>query len=830
MAREDTYLQIRGHLAELSDEQLEARFWELAQQVVDPLVELARTHTSPSIERSVLMRMGVDSPTCMAVVGECEKRGLLGHGAGHVVLRCRAGEWGCRRRGRAPARRRRGLGRRRRRSGEGRHERQPPARRAACRRSTPTRSSTSPALLEGLEHYRPRRTGWHWREQVPDQKLHKFVYKETSKGLTNSIPLPAAHYFDDIDPQPDCVVTTEIASGRFEDDIRRMRMAAWHGADHMMVIRTAGQSHMDGLLEGTPEGVGGIAVTRKQVRATRKALDLIEDEVGRPINFHSYVSGVAGPEMAVMFAEEGVNGAHQDPQYNVLYRNINMYRSFVDAAVAKHVMASVRMAQIDGAHNANATAVEAWKVMPELLVQHAINCAYSVERRHAQGGHLPAARCRPTRRRRPACAWTCPTRSPCATSSASTRCAPSRTRATWRADGRDATVSHVMNLMISRLTSADIQSTITPDEGRNVPWHYNNVAAVNTAKQSLVGMDGLREMVKLDREAPELKAKVRELKERAVLFLEAMLEDGGYFAAVEEAYFVDSGEYPETHDDGIARKADGGVAVGHHRRARRRLPGAGLPPLRREPPAGGRRRAVAGANAGKPCDLIGGCTLCDADKVPFIDELDPEDNVNARLAQTAELREKGLIKPEVEWAADGWVVVTLFLPAAPRVAEFAALEFGKAMNLQDCEVINKQVMHPAEGTLDRAQGPAGRGRRPGHARDPARARGDERRGDQGLRRPRRASSASPPPSARTSTRWACARSSTSSTAASRSGASPASTWAPRCRSRRSSTPPSSTPPRSSSSRRSSRTATCTATTWRSSPTWPSRRACATSCC
>ncbi len=36
MSREDTYLQIRGHLAELSDEQLEARFWELAQQVVDP--------------------------------------------------------------------------------------------------------------------------------------------------------------------------------------------------------------------------------------------------------------------------------------------------------------------------------------------------------------------------------------------------------------------------------------------------------------------------------------------------------------------------------------------------------------------------------------------------------------------------------------------------------------------------------------------------------------------------------------------------------------------------------------------------------------------------
>ena len=59
-----------------------------------PLVELARTHTSPSIERSVLMRMGADSLTCNAVVAECEKRGLLGHGAGHVVLHC-SQEWGC---------------------------------------------------------------------------------------------------------------------------------------------------------------------------------------------------------------------------------------------------------------------------------------------------------------------------------------------------------------------------------------------------------------------------------------------------------------------------------------------------------------------------------------------------------------------------------------------------------------------------------------------------------------------------------------------------------------------------------------------------------------
>jgi len=184
---------------------------------------------------------------------------------------------------------------------------------------------------------------------------------------------------DYIDPQPDITITVEIASGRFEDDIRRMRMAAWYGADHIMVIRTLGQSHFDGLIEGTPEGVGGIPITRKQIRATRKALDMIEEEVGREINFHSYVSGIAGPEIAVLFAEEGVNGAHQDPQYNILYRNINPVRSFVDAGVSKKIMSSFNMMQIDGAHNANATAKYGYKVMPELLVQHAINSLFSIK-------------------------------------------------------------------------------------------------------------------------------------------------------------------------------------------------------------------------------------------------------------------------------------------------------------------------------------------------------------------------------------------------------------------------------------------------------------------
>lgn len=87
MQRKDDFELRRKHLAHLTEEELEKRFWELTEKIVDPLIELARTHTSPSIERSVLLRMGFDSLTARAIVDRCVEKGLLGKGAGHVVLK-----------------------------------------------------------------------------------------------------------------------------------------------------------------------------------------------------------------------------------------------------------------------------------------------------------------------------------------------------------------------------------------------------------------------------------------------------------------------------------------------------------------------------------------------------------------------------------------------------------------------------------------------------------------------------------------------------------------------------------------------------------------------
>lgn len=86
MQRACDFEERRKHLAGLSDQELKDRFWELAQEIVKPLYELAYTHTSPSIERSVLLRMGFSSLEAQSIVSSAEKRGLLGKGAGNIVL------------------------------------------------------------------------------------------------------------------------------------------------------------------------------------------------------------------------------------------------------------------------------------------------------------------------------------------------------------------------------------------------------------------------------------------------------------------------------------------------------------------------------------------------------------------------------------------------------------------------------------------------------------------------------------------------------------------------------------------------------------------------
>lgn len=85
--RLDDFEERREHLKNLSDEELHDYFWKLAEQVVSPLIDLAYTHTTPSIERSVLLRMGFSSLEAKTLVDKVIDHHLIGKGAGHVVYK-----------------------------------------------------------------------------------------------------------------------------------------------------------------------------------------------------------------------------------------------------------------------------------------------------------------------------------------------------------------------------------------------------------------------------------------------------------------------------------------------------------------------------------------------------------------------------------------------------------------------------------------------------------------------------------------------------------------------------------------------------------------------
>lgn len=83
--RPDDWQQRRDHLRDLSDEELKTRFWNLTEEVIAPMVRLAQTQTTPSIERSVLLRMGFSDAEAKAVVQQTIEHQRMGKGAGHCV-------------------------------------------------------------------------------------------------------------------------------------------------------------------------------------------------------------------------------------------------------------------------------------------------------------------------------------------------------------------------------------------------------------------------------------------------------------------------------------------------------------------------------------------------------------------------------------------------------------------------------------------------------------------------------------------------------------------------------------------------------------------------
>ncbi|MBT9130276.1 MAG: D-ornithine 4,5-aminomutase subunit alpha [candidate division WS2 bacterium] len=83
----DNFSERRKHLVHLSNEELKEHFFKLLEEITEPILDMAKKYSSPSLERSILLRMGFSSLEAQAIVTRALKEDLLGHGAGHLVLR-----------------------------------------------------------------------------------------------------------------------------------------------------------------------------------------------------------------------------------------------------------------------------------------------------------------------------------------------------------------------------------------------------------------------------------------------------------------------------------------------------------------------------------------------------------------------------------------------------------------------------------------------------------------------------------------------------------------------------------------------------------------------
>jgi len=122
-----------------------------------------------------------------------------------------------------------------------------------------------------------------------------------------------------------------VATGDIYEDALQARSAAEQGADIVAVIRSTAQSLLDYVPYGaTREGFGGTFATQENFRIMRQALDEVGEEVGRYIYLVNYCSGLCMPEIAAMGAIERLDMMLNDAMYGVLFRDINMRRTFID--------------------------------------------------------------------------------------------------------------------------------------------------------------------------------------------------------------------------------------------------------------------------------------------------------------------------------------------------------------------------------------------------------------------------------------------------------------------------------------------------------------------
>jgi beta-lysine 5,6-aminomutase alpha subunit len=169
-----------------------------------------------------------------------------------------------------------------------------------------------------------------------------------------------------------------VATGNIYDDAVQAKAAAAAGADIVAVIRATAQSLLDYVPQGaTTEGYGGTFATQENFKVIRRALDEASEAQGRYVLQTNYSSGLCMAEIAWMAAVERLDMLLNDAMYGILFRDINMCRTFVDQYVSRRFIARAGIVINTGEDNYLTTANAVEKAHTVLASQF-INEAFAL--------------------------------------------------------------------------------------------------------------------------------------------------------------------------------------------------------------------------------------------------------------------------------------------------------------------------------------------------------------------------------------------------------------------------------------------------------------------
>ncbi|MCK5883536.1 MAG: hypothetical protein KAG61_07590 [Bacteriovoracaceae bacterium] len=122
-----------------------------------------------------------------------------------------------------------------------------------------------------------------------------------------------------------------VATGNIYEDRTQARAAVNSGADIIAVIRSTAQSLLDYVPYGaTTEGFGGTYASQENFKIMREALDDEMKKEGRYVRLVNYSSGLCMAEIAACAAIEDLDMLLNDSMYGILFRDINIQRTFID--------------------------------------------------------------------------------------------------------------------------------------------------------------------------------------------------------------------------------------------------------------------------------------------------------------------------------------------------------------------------------------------------------------------------------------------------------------------------------------------------------------------